>query len=85
MLPRPAAMVQDYLVGAACLFQSIGQDRQAVDGTLLLDPFGKRNYRRRPPGAGEGNGPERVAEEIPCMATRWSGKYINPPALLRAV
>src|SRR5207237_847960 len=61
------AVVQDVRVGAAGVFQGVRQDRKAVEGALLVDALGQRDYRPvvpcRPTGV-KGYGTEGIANEI---------------------
>src|SRR5262249_7365436 len=50
MWPRPAAVTEDVGVGATGLFQGVGQDRQAVEGSLVVDRLGQPGNRAVIPG-----------------------------------
>jgi hypothetical protein len=41
MLPRLAAVLQDVGVGAAGVFQGVGEDGQAVEGPFIVDGLSK--------------------------------------------
>jgi len=43
MFPTASAVAQDVLVRAAGVFEGIGQDGQAVEGTLVVDGLSKSN------------------------------------------
>jgi hypothetical protein len=50
MFPRLSAVIQDVLVGAAGIFEGVGQDRQAVEDAVVVDGLGKTGDRGREPG-----------------------------------
>jgi hypothetical protein len=50
MRSRPSTVVQDVGVGAAGVFQGVGQDRQAVKGSFLVDGYGQLRDRGGEPG-----------------------------------
>ena len=61
---RPAAVVQDVGVVAAGVFEGVGEDRQAVEGAVVVDGLGKGGDVRCSPGGMERDGAERVAEDV---------------------
>ena len=65
MFPTAAAMSQNVGIGAAGIFQGIGQDRQAVEGAVGVYGLGETGDGAREPGGVKGDGPERVAEDTP--------------------
>jgi hypothetical protein len=48
--PSVTAMDEDVSVSAAGVYQSVGQDGQAVEGTLLIDVAGQLDHRAVVPG-----------------------------------
>jgi hypothetical protein len=68
MLARLTAVSQDIDVLAAGLFESVGQDRQAVEGTVIVNgPSEFHDGAFLPPedGGVRRGGPEGVTENIP--------------------
>src|SRR5262249_31616754 len=79
MLPRPPAVVEDGLVGAAGILQGIGQDRHPVEGTVVVNGLGNLGDRAvvpGEPGRVEGDGMKWVAHDLPEQAG-----YANPPSV----
>jgi hypothetical protein len=66
MLSRPAVS-EDVLVLAAGLFESICQDREAVEGPFLVDGLSKLDYRAVIPGKPIGINSDRMkgVEDVP--------------------
>jgi hypothetical protein len=58
MLAPAAAMRQDFLISAAGVFQGVGQDRQAVEGAVVVDRSSEVGY-----GGGERGVIERDSAE----------------------
>src|SRR5438105_1908774 len=61
---RAAAVAQDALVGAAGLLQGVGQERQPLEGPLLVKRPRQSKDVGRAPGRVDGDGIERVAEDL---------------------
>ena len=60
-----AAMREDVVVVATGILKGVGQDRQTVEGTVLVNPFGKCDGGGRKPGRIDGHGAEGVAADVP--------------------
>src|SRR5262245_33122415 len=61
MLARLAAVIEEVTVLAACLFQSIGKDWQALESPLLVDALSKSAHSGSDPGRINSQRTERVA------------------------
>jgi hypothetical protein len=59
-----AAVGEDVRVVAAGVFEGIGQDRHAVEGTVVVDAASERDDGGREPGGIDGDGPEGIAEDV---------------------
>ena len=46
------------------IFERVSQDRQSVEGAVGVDALGESDGGRGPPGKFEGDGAERVAEDL---------------------
>jgi hypothetical protein len=58
-------VLQDVEVGAAGIFQGVGQDGQAIEGPLIVGGPGQRAHVRRPPRRGKGKlRAEGIAEDV---------------------
>src|SRR5262249_15111079 len=64
VLPRLPAVGQDGLVGAAGVFEGVGQDRQVVERPLIVDAASEGGDVLPEPAGFGGNGAERVAEGV---------------------
>jgi hypothetical protein len=73
-------MFQNGLLGAAHVHERIRQDRQAVEGTLLVDGAAQIDDVRCQPARLDGDGTERVAEDV----SNEPGMY-SPLALPRPI
>src|SRR5262245_47278682 len=60
-----AAVVEQVAAIAAGLFEGVGEDRQAVEGALLVYRTRQRPHVGSAPGRVERGRAERVAEDIP--------------------
>src|SRR3954453_17546304 len=77
-----AAVTQQVGVGAAGLFEGVGEDRQVVEGAVVVDLPGDRGYGAVVPGQPrgiDGDRAERVAEDLTknvamCCILRLSGR-----------
>jgi hypothetical protein len=65
MLSRLAAVAQDVGVGAAGFFQSVSEDGQAVESSVVVDRLGESSNSGSEPSGIEGDGLEWIAEEFP--------------------
>src|SRR5262249_41611256 len=69
VLPARPTVAQDVRVGTTGDFQGVGQDRQAVEGTVLVDgldqPADGAAVPRQPAGVDRWGRAERVAEIVP--------------------
>jgi len=54
---------EDRGIRAAGFFQGIGQDGQAVEGSVVVDAFGEGVHGRRLPRGVERDGAKRIAED----------------------
>jgi hypothetical protein len=63
------AVVQDVLVRAAGVFQSVGQDGHAVEGAVGVNRLGDGGDGGGQPGALEGDGTEGVSGNVNNEAT----------------
>src|SRR5262245_50789393 len=60
-------MVEDSGIGAACLFQRIAEDRQALEVPLLVGPAGDGDHSWGAPGRVEaGRRTEGIADDAPA-------------------
>src|SRR5262249_51770074 len=59
-----AAMVQDSAIVAAGLFEGIAEYRHALEGALVVDGLGEGDDVCGAPGWIEGDGAERIAEDV---------------------
>jgi hypothetical protein len=57
-------VAQDVLKGASSLFQSIGQNGEALKGTLLVDGRSEFLHGRSKPDGFKNDGAERIAENV---------------------
>jgi len=64
MLAAAPAVAQDVRIGAACIFEGICQNRQAVEGTFVVNGICKASDSAGTPGGIEEDGMEGVAEDI---------------------
>src|SRR5260370_1202871 len=64
MRPVGSAMGKNIAVVAAGLFEGVGEDRQAVEGPVLVHGLGKSSDRGREPTRVESDGAEGVAENV---------------------
>lgn len=62
--PQSAAMIEDRRIIAAGVHEGIGEDRHAVEGTVLVDAARDPDGVRGSPARVEGNGSEGVREEV---------------------
>src|SRR5262245_38032372 len=73
--PRLMTVGQDVGVVAPCFFQGVGQNRQAVQGPVIVAPLSQTGHRAivpaQPTGVKGGGRPEGVAED----AAQKSGLY----------
>lgn len=69
MRPSASAMVQDFGIRATCFFQGIGENRQAVESTVIVNLLGQDNNLGREPGGFERDGTERVSENAADQMT----------------
>ncbi len=59
-----AAVGQDVFVLASRVLEGVGQDRQSVEGTLLVDALGEQSDGGCEPGRVERDRTERIAEDV---------------------
>src|SRR5271156_4922924 len=59
-----STMAQDVCVGAAGVFQGVGEDGQAVEGTVGVDGLGEGDDGDGEAGWNKGNGAERGTEDV---------------------
>jgi hypothetical protein len=60
-------MAQNVLFRTARFFQGVGKNRQAVEGSVLIDALGDLPYRAvvpRQPSGIKGDGAEGIAEDV---------------------
>jgi hypothetical protein len=87
MRPVAAAVVQNVEVVAARILKCVGKVRQAVNGTLLIDPFSESDDGGREPSGFDGDGAEGVPKDVTdAIALSLSFRPANPqkPFLLVA-
>ena len=65
MRPRSPQVVQDVVAVAPGILEGVGQDREAVEGAVLVAAFCESNDSSRPPGGVNRDGPEGIAEDVP--------------------
>src|SRR5262249_46391526 len=70
MRPVAAAVMRDVVVIAAGIHQSVGEDRHALEGVLLVDGVGQIDDRGCKPARIERDGAEGVAEDTAESADR---------------
>jgi hypothetical protein len=58
------AVVKDFPARTPRLLQGVGQDRQLVEGPVVVDGLGEVEDGGRSPGRVEGHGAEGVAEDV---------------------
>ena len=64
MRPRSPAVIEDVGVLAPGILESVGEDREAVEGPIGVDAFGEGENGGREPGEIEGDAVERVADDV---------------------
>jgi hypothetical protein len=57
-------MAQDFIIVAPGSLKGIGQGRHPVEGSVVVDRLRQFDHGGRQPGGVDGNGPERVAEDV---------------------
>jgi hypothetical protein len=75
---RLATMIQDVAVGAAGVFKGIGEDRQAVEGSFLVDRLGQLGEGLGKPGGVEPHGSEREGAEDVMEEANLNSKFCFP-------
>src|SRR4051812_47354832 len=64
--PLSPAVLQDLGIGAACIFEGVGENGHPLESAFVVDRLGEVANRALVPGQPrgvEGDGPERVAED----------------------
>ena len=64
MLPGLPAVVEDVAIGAAGVFQRVGEDRQAVEGAVIVDGLGNGRGSRITPRGVERSGAKGIAQHV---------------------
>jgi len=64
MLTGLAAVVEDIGIGAASVFEGVGEDGEAVEGAVSVDGIGEALDGRRFPSQVEGDRSEGVADDV---------------------
>ena len=65
MRPGATAMSKDIGCITTGILQGVGQDREAVEGAVLVAAFCESNDSSGPPGGVNRDGPEGIAEDVP--------------------
>src|SRR4051812_29371463 len=64
MLTRLTAVAKHVGVSASRIFEGVSQDREAVEGTVIVNSLGQDNRLGREPARAESNRAEGVGENI---------------------
>lgn len=91
MRPQPAKMIEDRSIGAADVFERVGEDREAIglkrasgQDALVVSGLSKQRDRRRQPCGVERYGAGRAAEYLTGEGARYMEIEVQPTRRTRA-
>src|SRR5262249_21263206 len=76
MLARLSAVVQDVGIVAAGIFEGVGEDGQAVEGSVVVDRLGQGDDVRCSAGGVESDRAEGVAEDVSDKGTLMKPNFL---------